>query len=105
MAYISQPDRTLQETVTTLSPAEVIDSAKKYFARRHNVYAAYLEQESATHATFRGQGGEEIVIGVTSADGRTRVTGSSYLFDQQIARFFSTLPAVKAGSPLSAATP
>jgi hypothetical protein len=105
MAYVSQPDRTLQETVTTLSPAEVIESAKKYFAGRHNVYAAYLEQESATHATFRGQGGEEIVLGVSPVEGGTRVTGSSYLFDQQIARFFSTLPAKKAGSSLSAATP
>jgi hypothetical protein len=42
--------------------------------------------------TFRGQGGEEIVIGASSAGTGTRVSGSTYLFDQQIARFFSGLP-------------
>ena len=47
---------------------------------------------------FRGQGGEEIVIAVSPApDGNgTRVTGSSYLFDMQISRFFATLPPVTA---------
>ena len=32
----------------------------------------------------------------TSPAGGTRVTGSSYLFDMQVARFFSTLPPVDA---------
>jgi hypothetical protein len=32
------------------------------------------------------------VIAATPADGHTLVTGSSYLFDAQISRFFSTLP-------------
>ena len=30
----------------------------------------------------------------TAGSGGTRVTGSTYLFDMQIARFFATLPAV-----------
>jgi hypothetical protein len=42
---------------------------------------------------MRGQGGEEIVIAATAApDGTTLVTGSSYLFDAQISRFFAMLP-------------
>ena len=87
-----QIDRTLQEYVTTLSPAEVLERAKVFFARRMAIYAAFLEKESPTHAVFRGQGGEELIIGVMPAEGGTRVTGSTYLFDMQIARFFSTLP-------------
>jgi hypothetical protein len=47
--------------------------------------------EGPTFASFRGQGGEEIVIGVAPADNGTRVTGSSYLFDMQVARFFTTI--------------
>ena len=87
-----QSSRTLQETVTTLAPAEVLAAAKTFFARRNPIYAAFLEKEGPTHAAFRGQGGEEIVVGVTSAANGTRVTASTYMFDQQVARFFATLP-------------
>jgi hypothetical protein len=89
---MSQTDRTLQETVTTLAPAEILAAAKTFFARQNGIYAAFPEQESASHVALRGQGGEEVVIAaIRSAEG-TRVTGSSYLFDQQLARFFATLP-------------
>ena len=87
-----QIDRTLQEHLTTLAPAEVLAQAKVFFARRMGIYAAFLERESPTHAVFRGQGGEEVIIGVLPAGSGTRVTGSTYLFDMQVARFFSTLP-------------
>lgn len=97
---MSQSQRTLQEYRTPLSPAEVLVRAKAHFAQRQGIYAAFLEQESPVHATFRGQGGEEIVIGVAPADGATRVTGSTYLFDMQIGRFFSTLPAAE-GAPVA----
>ncbi len=82
----------MQETRTTLSPAEVLAAAKEFFARRNTIYAAFPEQESAVHVSLRGQGGEEIVVGVLTRDGATMVTGASYMFDAQISRFFSTLP-------------
>ena len=85
---------TLQECQTSLAPAEVLAWAKKFFTRRSTLYAAFLDKEGPTFCSFRGQGGEEIVIGVAPADGGTRVTGSTYLFDMQVARFFSTLPGV-----------
>lgn len=88
----SQRARTVQEITTSLAPPDILAEAKSFFARQNGVYAAFPEQESATHLTLRGQGGEEIVIAVSPADEGTRVTGSSYLFDQQIARFFSMLP-------------
>jgi len=87
-----QSSRTLQETVTTLPPADVLQAAKTFFARRNPIYAAFLEKEGPTHAAFRGQGGEEIVVGTMAVAGGTRVTASTYMFDQQVARFFATLP-------------
>lgn len=87
-----QQRRTLQQTATTLTPSDVLSAAKRFFASRHGIYAAYPEKEGPTFVSLRGQGGEEIVIGVVPSDTGTAVTGSSYMFDQQIARFFSTLP-------------
>ena len=89
---MSQSLRTLQEFHTTLSTAEVLDRAKAYFAPRNGIYSAFLEQEGPTHVTFRGQGGEELIIAAAPGDRGTRVTGSSYLFDMQVSRFFTTLP-------------
>jgi hypothetical protein len=77
---------------TSLPPAEVLARAKTFFAGRNPLYAAFLEKEGETFATFRGQGGEELVIGVASVDGRTVVRASTYLFDMQAQRFFTTLP-------------
>jgi len=87
--------RTVQEYETTLAPNDVLARAKGFFARRTPLYAAFLDKEGPTFCSFRGQGGEEIVIGVAASGGGTRVTGSTYLFDMQLARFFSTLPAMQ----------
>jgi len=83
---------TLQEHVTSLPAAEVLSRAKDFFARRSTLYAAFLDKEGPNFCSFRGQGGEEIVIAVAPAEGGTRVTASTYLFDMQVARFFTTLP-------------
>jgi hypothetical protein len=92
-----QEARTLQEMQTTLSPSDVIAAAKTFFARRNSLYAAFTEREGPSFVSLRGQGGEEVLIGATAAkDGNgTLVTGSTYLFDQQVARFFATLPPVE----------
>lgn len=89
-----QQDRTLQEARTSLGVSEVIAAAKTFFVRRNNLYAAFMEREGPGFVSFRGMGGEEVLIGAMSApDGRgTLVTGSTYMFDQQVARFLSTLP-------------
>jgi len=92
-----QEDRTLQEARTTLSVPEVIEAAKRFFARRNSLYAAFVDREGPTFVSLRGQGGEEVLIGATPAKDSTGtlVTGSTYLFDQQVARFFTTLPPVE----------
>ena len=85
--------RTLLEHRTTLEPSVVLDAARNFFSTRNSLYAAFIEQEGPTHITMRGQGGEELVIAATaSPGGATLVTGSSYLFDAQISRFFAILP-------------
>lgn len=84
--------RTLQEWTTSLAPQDVLAQARRYFTQRNTLYAAFVEKEGPSFVTFRGQGGEEIAIAATPKDGATLVTGSTYLFDMQVARFFSTLP-------------
>jgi hypothetical protein len=84
--------RTLQEITTTLSGDEVLARAKSFFSNRPSLYATFIDKEGPGFVSFRGQGTEEIVIAVAGAEeGRTRVTGSSYLFDMQVARFFTTI--------------
>jgi hypothetical protein len=97
---MSQRQRTLQETTTVHTPDQVLQGAKDFFARQTGVYAAFPEQESKSHITLRGQGGEEVVIAAVPGSGETKVTGSTYLFDQQVARFLATLAPV----PLAVAT-
>ena len=88
----TQQRRTLQHTLTSLAPAEVLAAAKRFFSTRNGIYAAFPEKEGPTFVNLRGQGGEEVVVGAVAGEGGTHVTGSSYIFDQQISRFFATLP-------------
>ena len=81
------------EVVTTLDGAEVLRRAKRFFAERVPMQAAFPEKEGPTFLTLRGQGGEEIAIAVMPAAAGTRVRASTLLFDQPVDRFLSTLPA------------
>jgi hypothetical protein len=95
-----QSQRTLQEYRSTLPPAAVLRAAKRFFSARNSLYAAFLDKEGPSHVSFRGQGGEELIIAAVARDGATLVTGSTYLFDMQIARFFTTLPAFESTETL-----
>ena len=83
----------IYQTVTSLSAPEVLVRAKRFFAERMPLAAAYPEKEGPTFLVLRGQGGEEIAIGMTASPEGTRVRGSTLLFDQALDRFLSTLPA------------
>ena len=100
---MAQTNRTLQETLTSLSPALVLAEAKRFFARSNSIYTAFLDMEGPTFVSMRGMGGEEVVIGVVQRGDATAVTGSTYMFDQQVARFLSSLPATDL--PGAGATP
>lgn len=95
---MSSSQRTVQEAITDATPDEVLAQAKTFFATRPKLYAAFLDKEGPGFCSFRGQGGEEIVIAVRPAQGGggTQVTGSTYLYEMQLARFFATLSAVGA---------
>jgi hypothetical protein len=99
-----QTERSLQEYRTTLPSAEVIAQAKNFFAKRNSIYAAFLDKEGPTYVTFRGQGGEEVVIATSPVENGTLVTGSTYLFDMQVARFFATLPPFELAERLAGPT-
>jgi hypothetical protein len=89
---MNQSQRTLQEYRSTLPPAVVLAAAKNFFTNRNSLYAVFVDREGPGFVTFRGQGGEEVIVAAIVRDGATLVTGSTYLFDMQVARFFTTLP-------------
>jgi hypothetical protein len=80
------------EVVTTMEGGEVLRRAKRFFAERVPLNAAYPEKEGPTYLTLRGQGGEEIAFAVWSTSSGTRVRVSTLFFDQVVDRFLSTLP-------------
>ena len=102
---MNQSQRTLQEYRTSATVAEVLSEAKQFFSQRNSLYAAFLDREGPTFVSFRGQGGEELIIAAAAEGGATRVTGSTYLFDMQIARFFTTLPPFKLEETLLSPAP
>ncbi len=92
MTRHQQSGRTLQHQRTSLAAADVLDSAREFFARRSGIYAAFLEKQGPNWMSLRGQGGEEIVIAATEESGATSVSASSYMFDAQVAQFLASLP-------------
>ena len=80
------------ECTTALDGGEVLRRAKRFFAERVPMQAAFPEKEGPGYLTLRGQGGEEIAIAVSQGSGGTRVRASTLLFDQAVDRFLSTLP-------------
>jgi pectin methylesterase-like acyl-CoA thioesterase len=92
----NQRNRTLQQATTSLTGAQVLTTAREFFQSQSGIYAAFVEQEGPTHLTLRGLGGEEIAVGVATVNGATAVNASSYMFDQQVAYFLSSLPPAEA---------
>ncbi len=86
-----QSARTLQSQRTSETPAHVLRAARAFFATSSSIYPAFVEKEGPNHLVLRGQGGEEVIIAAFAEDGGTSVNGSSYMFDQQVARFLTTL--------------
>ena len=81
----------VHETTTSLSPADVLARAKRFFSERIPQTAAFPEKEGPNWLTLRGQGGEEVAIAVFAAEGGNRVRASTLLFDQAVDRFLTTL--------------
>ena len=88
----NQSNRQLQERLTSMPIPQVLEAATRFFARQSGVYSAFIEKQGPTHVALRGQGSEEIVIAARPVDAGIMVSGSTYLFDQQVARFLDSLP-------------
>jgi hypothetical protein len=80
------------EVTTTMDGPEILQRAKRFFAERVPLNAAYPEREGPTYLTLRGQGGEEIAFAVWTTPAGTRVRVSTLFFDQVVDRFLTTLP-------------
>ena len=83
----------VHETTTSLAPTAVLAQARQFFAERVPHRPAYPEKAGPSFLTLRGQGGEEVALSAVAGEGATRVRASTLLFDQEVSRFFSTLPA------------
>lgn len=77
-----------------MSVAQVIEAAEWFFARGGGIYTAFIEKRGASHINLRGQGNEEVVIAARETEAGTAVSGSTYFYDQQVARFLQSLPSV-----------
>ena len=83
----------IHSTTVALSPHEVLERAKRFFAERVPNSAAFAEKQGPQFLVLRGQGGEEIALHAwADPPGKTRVRASTLFFDQALDRFFSTLP-------------
>ena len=80
----------VHEVVTALDGAEVLRRAKRFFAERVPMQAAFPEEEGPGFLTLRGQGGEEIAMAVTAVSGGTRVRASTPLPPTTAARTVRT---------------
>ena len=87
----NQSSRPHQSFRTSSSPADVLRAAREFFAQSSSIYPAFVEKEGPNYLVLRGQGGEEVVIAAFADGGGSEVSGSSYMFDQQVARFLTTL--------------
>lgn len=95
-----QSSRQLQERLTSWSITEVLTAATHFFSRG-GIYTAFVEKQGPSHVVLRGQGGEELVIAARETAEGTAVSGSSYLFDQQVARFLNSLPPAVVGTEVT----
>ena len=80
----------IQEVLTDLPAAEVIDRAKEFFATRLSQYTALVAEEGDAHVKFEVEAGE-VVIGTVPKEGRTLVRGSTSRLHHELSQFLTTL--------------
>ena len=80
----------IQEVLTDLPAAEVIDRAKEFFATRLSQYTGLLAEESDSHVKFEIEAGE-VLVAALPKDGRTLVRGSASRPHHELSQFLTTL--------------
>ena len=80
----------IQEVLTDVPPAEVLERAKEFFSTRLSQYTAIVSDEGPAHVKFDIDAGE-VVIGTVPQDGRTLVRGSTSRVHHELSQFLTTL--------------
>ena len=80
----------IHETQTRLSPAEVIERARRFFTLASTPYASFEEKVGTGYLKLFLEVGE-IVIGCVPADGTTLVRGSASRGEHLLTSFLTTL--------------
>jgi hypothetical protein len=80
----------IQEVLTDLPPADVIQRAREFFNLRMTPYAGFTEDASDHHVKFATEAGD-LTIGTGTQDGRTLVRGSTSRMHHELSQFLSTL--------------
>ena len=80
----------IQEVLTDLPPADVIQRAREFFTLRLTPYGAFTEDATDHHVKFATEAGD-LTIGTGEQDGRTLVRGSTSRLHHELSQFLSTL--------------
>ena len=80
----------IQEVLTDVAPAEVIERAREWFTLRMSPYAGFTQDASDPHVVFATEAGD-LTIGTGTQDGRTLVRGSTSRMHHELSQFLSTL--------------
>ena len=80
----------IQEVLTDLPAAEVIERAREWFTLRLTPYGAFDEDSSDHHIKLSTEAGE-VTIGTGLQDGRTLVRGSTSRAHHELSQFLTTL--------------
>lgn len=80
----------IQEVITDLAPAEVVERATDFFTGRFSPYAGFVAERGEGHVKFVAEAAE-VLIGAVPQDGRTLVRASSSRMHHEISQFLATL--------------
>jgi hypothetical protein len=80
----------IQEVLTDLPPADVIQRAREFFTLRLTPYGAFTEDASDQHIKMVTEAGD-LTIGTGTRDGRTMVRGSTSRLHHELSQFLSML--------------
>jgi len=80
----------IQEVLTDIPPAEVIQRAREWFTLRMTPYAGFAEDSSDHHLKLTSEAAD-ITIGTGTQDGRTLVRASTSRMHHEVSQFLATL--------------
>ena len=80
----------IQEVVTELPVAEILQRAREFFTLQFSPYAGFVADSSDTHVRFRTEAGD-LTLGVGERNGMRVVRGSTSRLHHELSQFLVTL--------------